>query len=70
MTVEKAINIFAGCMILLSVVLTNLVSPLFVWLTVFVGVNLIQSSFTGICPAAIILKKAFGLKTERESVSL
>ncbi|MDC2888217.1 DUF2892 domain-containing protein [Psychrosphaera sp. 1_MG-2023] len=70
MTVEKAINIFAGFMILLSVVLTNLVSPLFVWLTVFVGVNLIQSSFTGICPAAIVLKKLFGLKTERESVSL
>ncbi|MBU2883018.1 DUF2892 domain-containing protein [Psychrosphaera sp. B3R10] len=70
MTVEKAINIFAGFMILLSVVLTNLVSPLFVWLTVFVGVNLIQSSFTGICPAAIVLKKLFGLKTERESVTL
>ena len=35
----------------LSVVLTVWVSPLFVWLTVFVGLNLLQSAFTGFCPA-------------------
>lgn len=48
---------FAGGMVLLSVVLTVFVSPLFMWLTVFVGANLMQSSITGFCPAAIIFKK-------------
>lgn len=52
MTVTKAVTAFAGFMVLLSVVLTVYVSPLFVWLTVFVGANLLQSAFTGICPAA------------------
>jgi hypothetical protein len=36
------------------------------WLTVFVGVNLFQQSFTGFCPAAIVLRKVFGLQTEAE----
>lgn len=48
-------------MVLLSVVLTMWVSPLFVWFTVFIGVNLIQSSVTGWCPAASLFKK-FGIK--------
>jgi hypothetical protein len=39
------------------VVLTQLVSPYFLWFTVFIGFNLIQSAFTGFCPAAIIFKK-------------
>jgi hypothetical protein len=47
----------AGTMILLSVILTVAVHPGFVWLTVFVGLNLIQSAFTGICPAVALLKK-------------
>lgn len=57
MTLERAILAFAGSMILLSVVLTLWVSPLFVWLTVFVGANLLQSAFTGFCPAAMVLKR-------------
>ncbi|MFC3117832.1 YgaP family membrane protein [Jhaorihella thermophila] len=52
MTVNQAVTAFAGFMVLLSVVLTVYVSPLFVWLTVFVGANLFQSAFTGFCPAA------------------
>ncbi len=52
MTVNQAVTAFAGFMVLLSVVLTVYVSPLFVWLTVFVGANLLQSAFTGFCPAA------------------
>ena len=48
---------FAGFMVLLSVVLTAVVSPLFMWFTVFIGVNLIQSSITGFCPAATIFRK-------------
>ncbi len=48
-------------MILLSVLLTVFVHPLWVWFTVFIGVNMIQSAFTGFCPAAMIFK-AFGVK--------
>lgn len=66
MSVERAVSAFAGFMVLLSVALTVWVHSGFVWLTVFVGFNLFQQSFTGFCPAAIVLKKMFGLKTERE----
>jgi hypothetical protein len=48
-------------MTLLSVVLTWYVSPYFLWFTVFIGVNQIQSAFTGFCPAAMIFK-AVGVK--------
>ncbi|WP_100753847.1 YgaP family membrane protein [Vibrio salilacus] len=57
MTLENAIRVLAGSMVLISVILTLTVHSNFVWLTVFVGVNLIQSSFTGICPAVYFLKK-------------
>lgn len=66
MSLENAVTAFAGFMILLSVALTYLVHPGFVWLTVFVGANLFQQSFTGFCPAASLMRKAFGLKTEAE----
>ncbi len=66
MTVERAIMAFAGLMVLLSVALTRWLDPNFVWLTLFVGANLLQSAFTGFCPAAIVLKKVFGLATEAE----
>ncbi|MFD1807642.1 DUF2892 domain-containing protein [Gemmobacter lanyuensis] len=56
MTLDRSVMLFAGCMVLLSVVLTTFVSPLFIWFTVFIGLNLIQSSFTGICPAATVFK--------------
>ncbi|MFQ2274434.1 DUF2892 domain-containing protein [Aeromonas hydrophila] len=57
MTVDNAVRIVAGCMLLLSLILTTWVHPDFVWLSAFVGVNLIQSAFTGFCPAAMILKR-------------
>jgi Protein of unknown function (DUF2892). len=57
MSLDRIILAFAGAMILLSVALTLTVSPAFVWLTVFVGVNMLQSAFTGFCPAAMVLKK-------------
>lgn len=66
MSVERALTAFAGFMILLSVALTVWVHPNFVWLTVFVGANLFQQSFTGFCPASLALRKVFGLKTEQE----
>jgi len=57
MTVDNGVRVIAGCMLLLSLILTTWVHPGFVWLSVFVGVNLIQSAFTGFCPAASILRK-------------
>ncbi|MFN7520790.1 MAG: DUF2892 domain-containing protein [Lysobacteraceae bacterium] len=44
-------------MTLISVALTQLVSPWFFLFTVFIGLNLLQSAFTGFCPAAIVFKK-------------
>jgi Protein of unknown function (DUF2892) len=61
MTLDRAVLLFAGCMVVLSVLLTAFVSPLFVWFTVFIGANLIQSSFTGFCPAAMAFRAA-GIK--------
>jgi len=56
MNLDRSVTLFAGIMVLVSVALTVWVSPYFVWLTVFVGANLIQSSFTGFCPAAIVFR--------------
>lgn len=56
MCLDRTIFAFAGVMVLLSVVLTLFVHPLFVWFTVFIGANLLQSAFTGFCPAAMIFK--------------
>jgi hypothetical protein len=57
MKMENAIRILAGTMVLISMSLTYFVSPWWMLLAVFVGVNLIQSAFTGFCPAEIILGK-------------
>lgn len=57
MTIDNGVRVVAGGMVLLSVGLTWWVHPAFVWLTVFVGLNLIQSAFTGVCPAAMLLKR-------------
>ena len=63
MTPERAVRILAGTFVLLSLALGVEASPLFasakwLWLTTFVGANLLQSGFTGFCPAEIILRKA------------
>lgn len=61
MTLDRAVLAFAGLMTLLSVILTVFVSSYFIWFTVFIGLNMIQSSFTGFCPAAFIFKR-LGIK--------
>ena len=66
MSAERALTAFAGFMVLLSVALTQWVHPNFFWFTVFIGANLFQQSFTGFCPATIVLKKVFGFKSEKE----
>ena len=62
MSLDRTILAFAGAMVLLSVILTLWVSPWFVLLTVFVGLNLIQSAFTGFCPAAMLFRR-LGVKS-------
>ncbi len=57
MNIDRAVFAFAGVMTLLSVALTHFVSPWFFLFTVFIGLNLLQSAFTGFCPAAIVFKK-------------
>ncbi|MCA8880237.1 MAG: DUF2892 domain-containing protein [Rhodobacteraceae bacterium] len=57
MSLDRTVLAFAGAMVLLSVALTLWVSPYFVWLTVFVGVNMLQSAFTGFCPAAMVFRR-------------
>ena len=57
MTLDRAVLAFAGSVLLVSLLLTYSVSSHFVWLTAFVGLNLIQSAFTGFCPAAIVFRK-------------
>ena len=57
MNLDRAIFAFAGVMILLSVALVYFVSPWWLLLTAFVGLNLLQSSITGFCPAAVVFRK-------------
>ena len=61
MSIDRAVFALAGSMVLLSLLLAQLFSPLWLWFTAFVGLNLLQSAFTGFCPAAIIFKR-LGLK--------
>lgn len=57
MTVERMVRMFAGVFVLVSLALGLWVDQNFFWLTAFVGANLFQSSFTGLCPLATILRK-------------
>jgi hypothetical protein len=57
MTIENQIRAFAGTFILLSIALSHFHNPNWIYFTVFVGANLLQSSFTKFCPLEIILKK-------------
>ena len=61
MSVERALRLMAGLVILLSLALAHFISPNWLWLTGFVGLNLLQSAFTNWCPAMAILR-AMGLK--------
>ena len=57
MTIDRAVMAFAGLVVLASLALAQLHSPYWLLLTTFVGLNLIQASFTGFCPAAIVFRK-------------
>lgn len=57
MTLDRAVLAFAGLVILTGVTLSLTVHPLWIWLSAFAGANMLQSAFTGFCPAAIVFKK-------------
>jgi len=57
MKIDNLIRILAGTMVLLSAALVHFHSPWWLLLTCFIGLNLIQSAFTGFCPPSIILRK-------------
>jgi len=61
MSIDRIVLAFAGFVILASLGLSQVHSENWLWLTAFVGANLFQSSFTGFCPLAGMLK-AFGAK--------
>jgi hypothetical protein len=58
MKLENIIRALAGTLVLTSLLLGYYIDPLWLWLAVFVGFNLLQSAFTGFCPAEILLRKA------------
>ena len=57
MSVDRLVFAFAGTLILISLALSQLHSPAWLWLTAFIGANMLQASFTGFCPAAWIFRK-------------
>jgi len=57
MTIDRAVLMFAGSMVLISLALGHYVSPYWLLLTAFVGLNLIQSAITGFCPAAMVFRR-------------
>jgi len=59
MTLGRSVRLLAGLMVLVSLALYYWVSPKWLLLTAFIGLNLIQSSFTGFCPPEIVFKKLF-----------
>ena len=56
MTVERAVRLLAGVIVLVSLALGHWLSPYWLWLAAFVGLNLVQSAFTNWCPAMSIFK--------------
>jgi Protein of unknown function (DUF2892) len=57
MNIDRIVMAFAGTMVLVSLALAQFLSPWWLLLAAFVGVNLLQAAFTGFCPLAIVLRK-------------
>lgn len=57
MNIDKAVLAFAGFVVLLGLLLAQYVSPWWLLLCAFAGLNMIQAAFTGFCPAAIVFRK-------------
>jgi len=56
MNIDRIVMAFAGTVILVSLILSQVASPYWLWLTAFVGANMLQASVSGFCPLAKILK--------------
>jgi hypothetical protein len=65
MSIERTMFAFGGVMVMLTSLLALFHSHYWSWVTLFIGFNCLQSSFTGFCPPTILMKK-FGMKTEAE----
>ena len=63
MSVERAVLLVVGCLVIASVLLAVYHSPKWLWLTGLLGAHLVQASFTGICPVVRTLKR-MGLPTK------
>lgn len=61
MNVDRAVLVFAGLVVLFGIVLSLVVSPWWIALSAFAGLNMIQAAFTGFCPAAMVFR-ALGLR--------
>ncbi len=61
MNIDKGVFRFAGSFILISLLLSQVHSPYWLWFTAFIGANMLQASFTGFCPSVYLLK-AFKIK--------
>lgn len=57
MTIDRLVFAFAGTLILASLVLSQLHSEGWLWFTAFIGLNMFQAAFTGLCPAAWVFKR-------------
>ena len=57
MTIDRAVMAFAGLVVLVSLALGHWVSPYWLLLTAFAGLNMLQAAFTGLCPAASVFKR-------------
>ena len=62
MNIDRIVLAFAGSVVIISLALGYFVSPWWLLLTLFVGLNMLQSSFTGFCPLALILHR-YGVKS-------
>ena len=54
MSIDRIVLAFAGTVILLSLALSQIHSPYWLWLTAFVGANMLQSAFTGFCLVKVL----------------
>lgn len=57
MSINRIVFMFAGSVILITLALAQVHSANWLWVTAFVGFNLLQSSFTGLCPLVMLLKR-------------
>jgi len=57
MNIDRLVFAIAGSFVLISLLLSQVHSPYWLWFTAFVGANMLQASFSGFCPLAKILKK-------------